>query len=222
MLYFDEVTHTYRLDDQTLKSVSQIVASQFKPFNARVVAATLERTKAKDPDSPYYNMNREEIVQQWAMLGKDARESGTLMHLQIEHYYLHNHIPDLHTREWGHFADFVTDHPKWHILGCEVRVNNTKVAGTIDAIFDTPEGIVLVDWKRCKSIDYSGYSRGIHHMMFAEDCNFTRYSLQLSLYRQLVQFNVANCYIVQLHPDMNTYRKVKAQNFHMEARRLLL
>lgn len=221
MLFFDEATHTYKIDNKYLKSVSQIVSSQFKTFNANLVSANLERSKAGDSESPYYGMTRHDIMSMWADSGKDARENGTRLHRDIECFYLHGKIPDTKTVEWDHFLRFVNDHPDWTIVGCEVRVHNDNAAGTIDAVFQTPDGIVLVDWKRCKAIDYSGYGQGVDLMRYVEDCNFSRYSLQLSLYRQLIRADVTNCYIIQLHPSMESYSKIRTVNYEMEAKALI-
>ena len=221
MLIFDEATHTYKIDDTYLKSVSQIVASQFKTFNASLVSANLERSKASDPESPYFGMTRHEIMKNWSEAGKEARDHGTRLHRDIENFYLYAIVPDTQTIEWDHFLRFVNDHPDWTILGCEVRVHGERVAGTIDAVFQTPDGIVLVDWKRCKAIDYSGYGQGIDLMRYVEDCNFSKYSLQLSLYRQLIKADVVACYIIQLHPSLESYSKIRAINYELEAKALV-
>lgn len=221
MLYFDEATHTYRLGDTYLRSVSEIVASQFPPFNANAVAASLERNKTTDPDSRYFGMDRKSILQQWKTAGQEAKEKGTGLHRAIEDFYLQGVHPETPSPEWDQFLSFYRDHADWVICGCEVRVNNAKVAGTIDAIFNTPDGVVLVDWKRCKAIDYSGHRRGIGLMAYAEDCNYNKYSLQLSLYRELVGCEVAGIFIVQMHPDLDRYQKLRAQNFHVEAKQLI-
>lgn len=221
MLYFDEATHSYKLDGQDLRSVSSIVASQFRRFNAYVVSAGIVRTKAKDRESPYYGMTQQDIIQLWAESGKEARDCGTRLHRDIECFFLHKTIPEHPTPEWEMFIDFLADHPDWVPIGTEVRVHNDKVAGTIDAVFNTPEGIVLVDWKRCKSLDYSGYGQGLGYMKHVEDCNFNKYSLQLSLYKQLIKETVVGCYIVVLHPNLDKYVKVRAQDFHIEAKALI-
>lgn len=221
MLYFDEATHTYKLDDRLLKSVSQIVSSQFRRFNAYAVSANIEKTKANNEDSPYYGMKRDEIMKLWADSGKDAREKGVALHIQIECFYKHHNTPDKPTPEWEQFMQFVADHEDWEIIGTEVRVHNNKVAGTIDAIFSTPRGIVLVDWKRCKSLDFCGHGSGIGIMKHVEDCNYNKYSLQLSLYRQLIDCEVVDAYIVQLHPELERYTKIKAQNYDIEAKQLI-
>ena len=221
MLYFNEETHTYKLGEQNLQSVSSIVSSQFRRFNAYVVSSNLVRNKAKDPESPYFGMTQQDIIQQWAESGKEARDCGTRLHRDIECFFLHKKSPDVTTPEWDMFLDFISDHPDWHIVGTEVRVHNDKVAGTIDAVFNTPEGVVLVDWKRCKALDFSGYGQGIGRMKHVQDCNYSKYSLQLSLYKQLFGEDVVACYIVVLHPTLEKYHKVAAQDFHIEAKALI-
>lgn len=221
MLYFDETTHTYKLDGTELKSVSSIVASQFRRFNAYIVSTSIVRTKAKDPDSPYFGMTQKDIIQMWAESGKDAREHGSRLHRQIECFFLHKTTPQEPTPEWNMFVDFLSDHQDWLPIGTEVRVHNEKVAGTIDAVFQTPEGIVLVDWKRCKSLDFSGHGQGIGYMKHVEDCNYNKYSLQLSLYKQLIKEDVVACYIVVMHPNLGRYQKIRAQDFHVEAKLLI-
>lgn len=221
MLYFDELSHTYRLDGRDLRSVSSIVASQFRRFNAYVVSAGIVRNKSKDPESPYFAMTQQDIIQTWSESGKVAREQGTRLHRDIECFFLHKTLPREVTREWEMFLDFIADHPDWVPMGTEVRVHNDKVAGTIDAVFGTPDGIVLVDWKRCKSLDFSGHGQGLGYMKHAEDCNYNKYSLQLSLYRQLIKEDVVACYIIVMHPNLEKYRKVQAQDFYIEAKALL-
>lgn len=221
MLHFDEATHTYCIDGSTLKSVSSIVAAQFRRFNAQAVATSVHRSQADNPESPYYQKSAEEIMQVWSESGKEARDKGTALHRNIERFYLDGRVPDQKSPEWDQFIQFATDHPDWINIGCEVRVHNHKVAGTIDAVFDTPEGIVLVDWKRCKSIDYIGHGQGVDVMKHVSDCNFNKYSLQLSLYRYLYPTTVKDTFIVQLHPLRESYGMYRAQNFYIEAKTLV-
>lgn len=219
MLFFNEATHTYSLEDRILVSVSSIVASQFKGFNSNAIAAGI----AERGTSPEYEgMSKDQIISKWNAAGRESRDAGLQLHRDIECFFEHGRLPeDVDRPEWKQFQEFVKDHPEWHIMGCELRVHNHKVAGTIDAVFATPEGVVLVDWKRCKAINYSGYGMGLHLMKHVPDCNFSKYSLQLSLYRQLIKADVVACYIVQLHPDLENYCKHKAQDYHMEAAALI-
>lgn len=221
MLQFNEEFHIYTLNGRALTSVTQIVSSQFKPFNARIMASILENTKAKDPESPYFGMDKYQIQNKWAVASREARELGTTLHQQIECFYKHGQCPDLNTPEFVQFLKFAEDHPDWNLIASEHRVHNDWVAGTIDAVFETPGGLVLVDWKRSKSIDYAGPNQGRDVMKHVADCNYSKYSLQLSLYRQLIDTKIVAAYIIQMHPDIENYRKIKAVDFSYEAALLL-
>jgi ATP-dependent exoDNAse (exonuclease V) beta subunit len=221
MLQFEEASHTYMVNGVKLRSVSEIVASQFKKFNSHVISRMIARKKAEDETSEYFNMTADDIMNKWNETGKQSRDAGTRMHHLIENFYKHCQEPEDESVEWKQFEEFRKENPDWICLATEHRVHNNKVAGTIDAIFDTPEGVVLVDWKRTKAIDYSGHGMGKDHMKHVADCNYSKYSLQLSLYRALINCDVHACYIVQIHPSLETYQKIKAQNFHIEAKKLL-
>lgn len=222
MLYFDEESHTYILYNKILKSVSAVVASQFRKFNPRAVSHYIAKHGAIKEESPYYGMTQDDILKQWSEAGNESRDAGTRLHRDIEAFYKEGKMPEDETLpEWCHFRRFVSDHPGWVCIANEYQVHNDKVAGTIDAIYDTPEGVVIVDWKRAKAIDFSGYGMGKGIMKHVPDCNYSKYSLQLSLYRQLCHLEIANCYIVQLHPSLESYRKIKTQNYHEEASHLL-
>lgn len=221
MLQFDESTHTYTVEGVKLKSVSEIVSSQFRKFNSHAVSRMIARKKAADQTSEYFEMTADDIMNKWNETGKQSRDAGKHMHLLIENFYKHGEEPEEKGVEWKQFEEFRAANPDWVCLATEHRVHNHKVAGTIDAIFDTPEGIVLVDWKRAKAIDYSGYGMGKGYMKHVADCNYSKYSLQLSLYRSLISCEVHACYIIHIHPSLETYQKIKAQNFHVEAKKLL-
>lgn len=221
MLRFDEESHTYTVGDKVLVSVTQIVESQFRRFNPQVVAAQLEKYEALNPSSEYFMMSRYDIQSRWQQSSREAREKGSQLHKAIECYYLHGHAPNEPSVEWDQFVRFHNDHPDWLLIATEHRVYNHYAAGTIDAVFDTPEGVVLVDWKRCKNIDYAGHGQGREIMKYASDCNYNKYSLQLSLYKKLIRVEIAAMYIVQMHPDIENYRKIKAHDFGIEAEILL-
>lgn len=222
MLQFDETSHTYTLFGKDLKSVSSVVASQFRKFNSHAISKAIAKSKAAIEESPYYGMTQDEILKKWNEGGKESREAGTELHRNIEDFYKSGKYPsNTESPEWKQFMQFVNDHPEWKCVANELQVNNEKVAGTIDAVFSTPEGVVLVDWKRTKAIDFSGYGMGKGVMKHVADCNYSKYSLQLSLYKQLCPMEVSSCYIVQIHPTLETYQKIRAQDFHVEAEMLI-
>ena len=166
-------------------------------------------------------MDKYEIQNKWAMASREAREMGTILHQQIECFYKYGMYPETITPEFNQFINFAQDHPDWLLVASEHRVHNDWVAGTIDAVFDTPEGYILVDWKRAKSIDYAGVDQGRDVMKHVADCNYSKYSLQLSLYKRLIKVDIAKMYIIQMHPDIENYRQIAAVDFSLEADMLL-
>ena len=74
--------------------------------------------------------------------------------------------------------------------GC-VYYEELKLSGSIDMIFENPDGTLQIyDWKRCKEISYdSSFGKFaktpcISHL---PDTNFWHYSLQLNVYRAILE-----------------------------------
>jgi ATP-dependent exoDNAse (exonuclease V) beta subunit len=97
----------------------------------------------------------------------------------------------------------------------EVVIYSTEIAisGMIDLLVYNPEDdmYAIVDWKSNKKIykHAFGGKRGIRGSTAdLADCNFIHYSLQLSLYRYLLEeyygLNVANTALVHLQDDKYT------------------
>lgn len=232
MLQFDEATHTYTVEGVRLTSVSEVVASQFKKFDKEGKAAQMHARDRNDPNAQYYGMTVAEIIALWDGTGNDSRNAGLALHKAIEIFLLKGTTPDENyrkTMEWIQFENFMYDHKDWECVACEKRrfkISKKRrrghygYAGTIDAIFKTPDGYVIVDWKRAKKIEYDGYGTGQDMMRHVPDSNYYKYSLQLSCYAHLLG-KICELYIVQFHPTIEDYQIHRAHNFHVEAGKLL-
>ena len=88
---------------------------------------------------------------------------------------------------------------------------DVKIAGSIDMDYEDPTGdgsLMIYDWKRCKEIKKTGgfekYSTTecINHL---PDTNFWHYSLQLNIYKAIIERNygkkVSQLMLVCLHPN---------------------
>ena len=66
-----------------------------------------------------------------------------------------------------------------------------KVAGSIDMLFKNANGeIVICDWKCVRIIcqnDYKPHNRGFGELQHLPNCNFQHYSLQLNMYRHILE-----------------------------------
>jgi hypothetical protein len=90
---------------------------------------------------------------------------------------------------------------------------SVRITGSIDMLYRKKNGeFAIFDWKRSKEILFEGF-RGkkspvkcIGHL---NDCNFWHYSLQLNIYRRILQTNygmtVTDLRLVILHPDNSDY-----------------
>jgi len=198
-------THTYKLvHDPTAKFISSttFIHHFFEPFEKEKVAENLINNVPK-----YKDMTKEELFTDW---GKSA-SLGTEIHEQMEDFILTGEKPD-HPKgrrgaEWVHKRV-----DSKYILLPEVIIYSTKIgiAGMIDLLVEDPDTneYVIIDWKTNKQIRTTAYkSKTGSHPATAdiEDCNFMQYSLQLSLYRYILEsyYNVKikNCFIVHLKDD---------------------
>ena len=124
MVKFDAETHTYTNENgEVLISVTQLLKQ------AGI--------------SPNYDFVNEEVL-------KAASEKGTLIHKEIEDYIKKGEIG--FTKELHEFITYVKEQGI-KILASEKQVYNDRVAGTIDLIFQYPNGkVVYADFKTTSTI----------------------------------------------------------------------
>jgi ATP-dependent exoDNAse (exonuclease V) beta subunit len=115
------------------------------------------------------------------------------------------------TREWSHFLQFVTNYPNLKPYRTEWMIydEECKIAGSIDMVYMNEDGTLSIyDWKRCLSIEKtSGWNKyGIEECVnHLPDTNFWHYSLQLNIYKRILEKNygmtISQLFLVKLHPD---------------------
>jgi hypothetical protein len=223
-LVFDEPSHTYYIDGSSkgVISVTGFLHSFFGHFDAD---ATIDKmmSSPKWPDSKYYGMTKEQIKAMWNENGRIASEAGTKMHLAIEMFMndATHLIPDdvLASVEWKYFTkfwkDFGDDLEPWR-MEYEVFIEEIKLAGSIDAIFRRKSDgkFLIYDWKRSKEIKTeNNFQSGLAPLDHLPDCNYWHYSLQLNVYRYILEnyynMEVADMYLVIMHPDNKSYKRMR-------------
>jgi hypothetical protein len=240
IIRFEEEGHIYwiRGDETDIVSSTTLIHQHFPEFNKKMVIQNIVRGKkwANDPSYKYYGMTYEEIDEMWAENGRIASEAGTIMHADIEFFY--NGIPvENNSVEFSQFMDFYEDHKdqfkmyrtEWMICAEELRIT-----GSIDAVFINPDGtLTLGDWKRSKGISKTAFRRndvGYHPFTHMPNCNFSHYSLQLNLYRIILEEyygkKIKEMFLVVCHPnnevvDGKRYLKIMIPRLDREAKLLL-
>ena len=100
-----------------------------------------------------------------------------------------------------------------------------RVAGQIDALFlDADWKLVIVDWKRVRNLRSEGFDPLRYPLEQLPDCNFWIYSLQLNLYRYILEteyaFDVSGMYLAVVHPEQSLPRLMEVQRLDEEMRAL--
>jgi ATP-dependent exoDNAse (exonuclease V) beta subunit len=118
--------------------------------------------------------------------------------------------------EWSYFLNFVRDHAEYKPYRTEMKIysEQLKIAGSIDMLYKNSDGsFSIFDWKRSKEIQkynmYKKFSKteSVKHL---PDLNFVHYSLQLNLYKYILEtnynFKIKDLILVQLHPNFKNYK----------------
>ena len=86
---FDPIPHIYTVHGELgYTSVTTWNHSHFSHFDAdAIIEKMVKKGTLQDPASKYYGMTPNQIKGLWAKNGKEASESGTSMHEDIEYYY---------------------------------------------------------------------------------------------------------------------------------------
>jgi hypothetical protein len=239
-IQFEEETHTYTIDGvrKGWTSCTGFLHNFFGHFDADAVIAKM-MSSSKWVESKYYGMTAEAIKKQWSDKGAASSAAGTRMHLDIEHYYNATPLctsptPSLEEgldalakdwipnpgAEWNYFCDYQRTYviPKgWKPWRTEWLVfdGEHKVAGSIDMVYMKPDGtLAIYDWKRIEELKTENrWQSGLGPVDHLPDTNYWHYSLQLNVYRYILQkhygFIVSELALVVLHPENSSWKVAK-------------
>ena len=219
---FQENGHKYWIDNdnENLVSTTTYIHGFFSEFNEQRVIQNIQNKLeySTDPEYKYYKLSTNQIKQLW----EEARNLGTNLHKDIENHL--NEDAETHDSvEFQYFINFTKDHPNWRIFRTEwlIFAEILRLTGSVDAVFKNEKNeVILIDWKRTNLINYDGYGKGVFPFEHLPDSNFYHYSLQLNLYRMILEkfydLQVKEMYLVILHPDNKNYEKVKVKRMDKE------
>jgi hypothetical protein len=209
MIAFEPSTHTYTVNGRPFISVTTLLSTWFPKFDADKTIARMNTNRPAD-----------EIKAEWEEKGRIAAELGTQLHQSIESYFKGTPAP-LDTLEYGYFQDFVSKtNPTTFQVEWQVFHEPTSLIGTIDYVGKREDGSLdLYDWKRSSEL-----SKGFGRCLLPEwshipDSKYWKYTLQLNLYRFLVEENgykVNKMYIVCFHPVNSGFQKLEVQEIDVK------
>ena len=203
-IFLEEETHTYKLIDSDIEftSVTEFINTFFEPFDEQKIATNLSGK------GRYQNMSVNDILMDW----ESRRDRGTLVHKELE-TFINNLDSDTELSQLDlkskQGISFLKEKciGEQNILFSEVKIisKELQLAGTIDLMLYNKKKnrIYLIDWKTNTKIKKTGYNKGlVPPVNLMEDCSFNRYTLQLSIYRYMLEkyynASVDGLYIVHL------------------------
>jgi len=231
---FDEPTHRYTVNGSSdgWTSCTGFLHSFFPHFDPDTTIKKMMNSP-KWPQSKYYGMTASEIKNQWNSSGKEASEAGTAMHLGIEMFHNDANVDDSikESVEWKYFQNY------WKECGEDLEPYRTewevwseehKLAGSIDMIYRRKSDgkFIIYDWKRSKEIKTTNtFENGYAPLDHLPNCNYWHYTLQLNVYKWFLEtfygLEVAELYLIILHPDNNNYRRLRLNILPNEVQEML-
>ena len=233
---FIEKTHKYYVNGSCEGNISctGFIHEFFGHFDGKAVLTKMRKNPTKWMQSKYFGKTDDEIMKEWSDSGKAASEAGTAMHLAIEQF-LHGAPEQIdpeikNTPEWRYFLKFWEDcgpdlepyRSEWEVFTDSLTDSLTekerkiKLCGSIDMVFRRKSDgkFVIYDWKRSKEIKKDNpFGSGLGPLDHLPDTNYWHYTMQLNVYKWILEtyynVEVGDLYIVILHPDNTSYRRMR-------------
>ena len=110
----------------------------------------------------------------------------------------------------------------------EVWSKEHLLCGSIDMVFRRKSNgkFLIYDWKRSKAIKTENtYQKGLAPLDHLDDCNYWHYTLQLNVYRWILEnlygMEIEGMALIVLHPDNKNYRRIKLNRLEDEVEDML-
>ena len=182
---FDEATHTYTNDsNQKYISVTTLLGKYKKPFDKHLHA---QRVADRE------GVPKEMVLETWEIEKNKACDKGTKIHKILEDYITVGETQD----DYGWLYKSYNKSAEWHIdkfkkVLCEnlLYSDDHMVAGTADLIYEHSNGeFTIGDFKTNKKFRFSSPfgERLLGPVDHLHNCEFSNYSLQLSMYAYLYE-----------------------------------
>lgn len=199
---FNRGSHTYKLKGKKLTSVTTFV-STFEPYvNWDEIAQRKADKEGKSKDL---------ILSQWRNKGLAATTKGTKVHSYIERRLRRNTEKDTEFVEmiaWDRFWEQAHKYLTPVKIEWVVGDYDLGLGGTIDCLFysEKTKRHHIFDWKTGENFRFNNSYQNLKSPFSEyEDCEFVKYSLQLSAYKLILQKNVefalGESYVIRLTDD---------------------
>jgi len=226
--FFDE-PHKYFVDGKELISVTTIIHKYQEEFNEEYWS---------NYKSEQFSIDQKEILRAWEFINKKGTIKGSAIHDYAENLFQnkkYEYPKQLILNEFGfdpvqreyeitkkHVDRFYkASHGKLIPIRTEFVVYDKEslIAGMLDMLFWNVKYKVLqlYDWKTNKDFTFEMKSRHLLGDLFMlEDCDLELYSLQLDLYKYIIEKNtgikLGQSYLVWFSHNNDSYQLIKTKD----------
>ncbi len=211
VIRFDESKHIYYKGDKIMKGVTSYIKDFKEPFDSDRIATAYALKNG---------LIKEDVLAMWKAKADESIKMGSLVHKMIEDYILTGTINN--TKQYkkeDHGESFINDvfvAGKLIPVETEYIVYNDYLASQIDCIVKNQNGeYFILDFKTSGKIDKEsfGQRKMIGKYSDLNDCSFYHYSLQLSIYEELLKEYPVKCsYILHIHDTGYSFIKSEKIN----------
>ena len=226
--FYDE-PHKYYLDGKELISVTTLIHKYQEEFNEAYWS---------EYKGDQFGINPEEILRAWKFINKKGTIRGSAIHDYAENLFQnkkYEYPKQLILNEFGfdpvqHTYDICKKHVdkfyndvqgKLIPIRTELIVYDKKtlIGGMLDILFYNVKAkeFQIWDWKTNKDFTYEMKNRHlINDLFLLEDCDLELYSLQLGLYKYIIEKNLpiklGKSYLVWFSHNNDNYKVIEAKD----------
>ena len=187
-------------------SVSKIVEAMHAPFDKEGVANKTFSKYFNDPNSKYYHMSVQEIIDSWNAKAELGRNNGKILDTYIGMILENHESKDILEKYKTSLSESVATNKcnifdKFYKENVENKLDyvtreqilhdeTTGVVGRFDALFlkndaklPGVQNLLLIDWKNTEKIETSNLYNKLKGPLYKyDDCELNRYTIQLYIY----------------------------------------
>jgi len=224
-IVFDDSDHSYRIDGNKCISVTQAISSFKKPFNTELIAGRYAKK---------HGLNTQDVIDNWDAIRIESTDRGSELHKYAEMKFSSKlYIPDKNSKPLCDMLDVFYNDVKDRLIPIKIEffVGDKEffVCGMLDKLFynTTAKALQIWDYKTNKEISRNSKynNRFIGDLSHIEECEFYTYSLQLSIYKLIIERNtnlkLGNSYIVWINEVNDKYKIIGTDYMEKEAMTIL-
>jgi hypothetical protein len=236
--YFDE-PHKYYVGTKEYVSATTFIGKYKAKFQTQLLAEKYAEKRGLDVD---------EVIAEWELKKDISTVKGTLIHNMAENWWNNKSFPydsSLVIKKFGHdiieenyrkcetiFHRFYED-AKQNLIPVKMELvvcdHDYEIAGMVDCLFYNKKSGMLEIWdyktnKEIKSSNNFG-NKMLHPISHLDECEMNTYSLQLGLYKHIIQKNtnltIGNCYLLWINENNDTYKIFTCKDLHAELKLMM-